>query len=187
MKEKIQYTDELAAAIIARHGLSETTQKVWKTRGYIPTKYTDENYRPGTKASKADLVTQKRIMEVLSRDIINVNVLCDLAGIYRQKYNDIRRGKTESFSAEEVLALKKEIAKLRLQIINTFSVYSPAKLKDLVNYELLKTKVIIDLCTNNRLDYERLLRFAAGKINFDAINYSLVKDCYLKAAMLISI
>lgn len=183
----MQYDDEKAKAIIAKFNLDEKTIKVWKTRGKIPDKYFSDDYQPPVKASKADLILQKRIIEVLERGFLQVNIVTELAGLKPQKYFDVRRGNVAAFSANEIRTLKSEISKLRLSIVKAFEKKSEHELVTLLKNDAILINPIMKDGGAERIDVERLSRLKHERISIDAIDYELTKNCFIKAAMQLSV
>jgi len=183
MAGKIEFEENKAIQLIQKYGLSKNTLKVWKTRGYIPAKYLDDNYLPGTEASKAEHVIANRIIEILNQNFFQANVICETAGVKPQKFFDVRRGNVSAFSAEETIALKKEIAKLRISIVKTFEKKSAVALRSLLSNPELNLLPILKVVNADKNDYDRVSRFKRRIIEIDAINYDLVKDAFISAAM----
>lgn len=106
-KDKIEYTDELADAIIAEHNLDPNTKRVWKTRGHIPGDYLDENRDASKKLSDND-PEYRRFIEILSRPEIAASKFRTLG----QKGADVQREKDRMTEAER-LGFKTEVTEIR--------------------------------------------------------------------------
>jgi hypothetical protein len=183
----MNYDEQTAAELIQKFNLDPTTQRVWKTRGKIPVKYMKDGYEKPVEASKADQVIQKRIIDVLQSGYLQISVICELSGVSDQKYQDVKRGNVSTFSAQETLALKKEITKIRLIIAKTFEKKSSIALRALLDNPAILVNPIVRDGGGDKNDYDRLSRFKRRIIEMDGINYELVKDCFIKAALKLSI
>jgi len=106
-KEKIPYTDELAAAIIAEFGLSAGLKKVWKNRGHIPGDYLRED-RDDTEGLDDRDPEYQRFREILGRPEIASTKFRTLG----QKGADVQRGKDRMTEAERI-AFKTEVTEIR--------------------------------------------------------------------------
>lgn len=106
-QSKVPYTDELADAIIAEHGLRKEVKKVWRTRGHIPGDYLDEN-RDASPALTDNDPEYQRFREILGRQEIAATKFRSLG----QKGSDVQRGKDRMTEAERI-GFKTEITELR--------------------------------------------------------------------------
>lgn len=106
-KEKIEYTDELADAIIAEFNLSQATKKVWKTRGHIPGDYLRDD-RDTTERLTDNDPEYRKVIEILSRPEIASTKFRTLG----QKGADVQREKDRMTEAE-MIGMKTEITELR--------------------------------------------------------------------------
>ena len=181
------YDETIAKELIDKFDLSSKTLLVWKTRGKIPDKYFKETYQKPQEASKADLIIQQRIFEVFNLGFLNATVICELAGLKFQKYIDVKRGNVNALSAQEIFALKKEITKIKIQIVKTFEKKSSIELRKLLNNSAIYSKPIIDSGGGDKNDADRVSRFKLNKIEIDSLNYQLIKDCFIKAALQINL
>jgi len=175
-----EFDEKKAAEIIKRLGLSETTLRVWKNRGAIPSKYLNENYTPPTGASKAEKVLEQRITDLLRSGLVNATVVTELAGISRQKAVDVARGGS-SYSHEEIIRIKSEVNKLKITIARTFERKSYIELKKLLNNPAFILKTTMLHCT--ALQYEHANRIKLGKIEPSELDYSIIKDAFIKTAL----
>ncbi len=64
----MKFTEQKAREIVSRYGMSEKTIKVWKTRGCIPDKYADANFKPRA-TSKAGDIKHQRFIELLESGV----------------------------------------------------------------------------------------------------------------------
>ena len=89
----MKYSEEKAREIVEKYNLSPTTMKGWRWCGAIPDKYSNPEYTPTEKASKADNVILARLAELNNRGYINFTVLCDVAKVNKQVIYDAMRMK----------------------------------------------------------------------------------------------
>lgn len=183
----MDYNEQKADEIIQKFSLNPSTKKTWQHRNKIPDKYRDTDHTPTIEPSKAELIIQKRIVEILEMGLININVLFDLADVYYQKYQDVRRGKTTSFSKQEIIRLKKEILRIRILITKTFERRSEVALRELLKTEVLLIRPIMARNQASMIDYDRASRFRRKSYALEDDDYNLIKDCYIKAAMALSL
>lgn len=106
-KGKVEYTEELADAIITQFGLKHTVKRVWKSRGHIPGDYFDENRDDTEKLSDRDPEYQAFIRILSRQEIAATKFRC-----LGKKGADIQRGKDRMTEAER-LAFKAEIVEIR--------------------------------------------------------------------------
>ncbi len=182
----MQFNEEKAQEIISKFDLDPKTIRVWKSRDKIPDKYFSDDYQKPVEASKSDLIIQQRIFKAMETGYLQLSVICELAGVKREKYMDVQRGKVSAFSAQEVLALKKEITKIKLLIVKTFEKKSTIALRALLESSAILVNPILKDGGADKLDYDRVSRFKRRVVEIDAINYELVKDCFIKAALQLS-
>ena len=178
----MQYDKDIALKLIEKYQLRKKIKTVWKARGKIPDKYFSPNYQVPKPATKADLITQKRILEIFETDLLKNKTICDLAGVKIAKYFDIGRGKVTAFSAQEIRALKSVINKIEVKISKTFNQRSEKALRSLLKNPAITISIIVKAGGGVKYDVERLYQFRDGKIKIDAINYELTRDCFIKAA-----
>lgn len=138
----MQFEEKKAAEIIEKFNLDEKTVKVWKTRGKIPDKYAEADYKVEKRITgNADKVTADRILSIIKSDEINASTLSELAGIANMV--DIQRGKS-TLTESQLISLKKEINRLKVDI------------KKALNQEYLFKKIIVD----KRIKYYPILRYS---------------------------
>ena len=165
MAEKTIFDEQIAKQIIEAHGLSAVTLKVWRTRGSIPGKYMKEGFQKPTEATKADRITERRVMSVLKSGLLNVSVVAELAGIAPQKIVDVTRG-ISSYSHEEIIKLKSEINKLKIEIVKSFQIKSFVALKKLLNNPAFVLINVMDKAS--KIEYEHASRgFAESQKDYD--------------------
>jgi uncharacterized protein YfkK (UPF0435 family) len=184
MKEKIDFDEQKAIEVIKKFGLAENTLRVWKTRGGIPAKYLQEGYKPPTEASKADEIIEKRITNILKSGLLNATVVTELAGVPVQKFHDVARGGS-SFSKEEITAIKGQLNRLRIEIAKTFEIKSFVSLNKLLNNPAFNLAVVMRGCT--KTEYDRASRIKLKKIESSNLDYSIIKDYFIKTALQLSV
>lgn len=144
-REKIEYTDELADAIISANNLRPSVKKVWKSRGHIPGDYLDENRDDSQKLRDTD-PEYRRFIEILSRPEIAASKFRTLG----QKGVDVQREKDRMSEAER-LGFKTEIVEIRNKLRQAKDVPTPRNiLAALTDLRLHPTKII------DRLLYSKL-------------------------------
>lgn len=182
----MNYTSELAKEIINRCGLSASVEKVWKTRGAIPDKYSNPDYQAPIKIDKAGKVLQDRIVTVLQTGFLNNSVILILSEVDLQKFADVQRGKS-TFTAREVVALKKEINKARIQIIKAFEKHSNSLLLNLLKSNLFQVQPIFKDSGLDKSIYDKTSKFKFGAYRFELDEYNQVKDAFIKCAIQLGI
>lgn len=106
-KEKIPFSEELAAEIIVRFNLKPEVKKVWRTRGHIPGDYFSTDRDDSSKLSDRDPEYQAFI-RILGRPEIASTKFRSLG----QKGADVQRGKDRMTEAERI-AFKGEVVEIR--------------------------------------------------------------------------
>lgn len=177
----MEYSEEKARGIINKYDLSPDTMKVWRTRGAIPDRYGNPNYKPTKKMSKADKVVVARLAEVIGRGYINFSVLCEIARADKQAVYDAMRGKGR-VSRDDLDKLVLELKRLRVFIKNNL-VNSPAKLKALLDNKILKFYVI-----NGDDNWAKSMYWAMSNGNdIAADDFDRLKDNYVKVYLAITV
>lgn len=128
------YDETKARTIQKRYGLSDTTLRVWKTRGAIPDKYAGEVDTSNT--VKGGL--QKRVIDALTDPRINTK---QVTSVDYQKIFDVRRGGS-SLTENQVKEIRREITALRNLLRRFTQGGSEAILKEIINHPLLHPYVI---------------------------------------------
>lgn len=169
----MEYTDDKAKEIAAKHKISPSTLKVWKTRGSIPDKYQDENFQIGTKVNNQEDID--RIILKIDHPAINKEVLLEKLGI-NKSYADLKRGKT-SLSQQEIEGIKKEFALLKVQINNALNSKAVLKIKHILNISYLKYRPIFEQLS--KTEYDRIMRQREGK-ELVYSDFMQFKDCIMK-------
>lgn len=173
------FDESKAIEIIRKHNLSDTTLRVWKTRGSIPDKYSKEDYvKRETISSRADKIISKRVCNILLMSEINTAVISEI--INCPELNDIVRGKN-SFSGPELLSAIKEIKRLKIDVLKTFESYSPHKMNILLHDERIKPFAVCRDFTKRELQNLRE-KGLDNKIDFEKL-----KDCFVKFAIQLSV
>jgi hypothetical protein len=138
----MQFDEKKADEIIKKFNLDEKTVKVWRTRGKIPDRYADSDYKVEKRITgNADKVTAERILSIIQSNEINASTITELAGIANMV--DIQRGKS-TLTEEQLISIKKEINRLKVDI------------KNALNQEYLFKKIIVD----KRIKYYPILRYS---------------------------
>ncbi len=135
------YTEKTADYIIKKHGLRKEIKKVWKTRSAIPEMYHDYKKRETIK-DKAKAVEYQRLLNVLELKELNLNTLAKLANVSESKIADAKRQKVE-LSERDFLSLKIQIKKLKIEIVNTFKIYSAFRFRNLLKNGTIKHSMLL--------------------------------------------
>lgn len=177
----MEFDEAKSKEIAARCGLSEKTVNVWRHRGRIPDKYSDEGYRPVPEPSKADKIILKRIAELKSKDCINFTVLAELAGVDMQLLYDAVRGKGRIGKDEQGRVLL-ELKKLKVFINNNLQ-NSPKRLNNLLSNKLLKFYSI-----NGKDGWAKAMYYAMSRQNqLATADFMRLKDNYAKLYIMLNL
>jgi hypothetical protein len=184
MKDHITFSEETAKKIIRQFSLSENTLKTWRNRGKIPGKYIVSTSK--TVATKAEKITEKRILNVLQSKMLNITVVLQLSEIELHRYSDVLREKT-SFSHEEIIRLKSEINKLKIEIVKTFSQdnIKPSQVVSLLKNSAFVLNVIMK--DNIKVHRERANRIKLKQIEPSSLDISIIKDSFIKLALQLTV
>jgi hypothetical protein len=113
----MNFDEEKAREIVERFGLSESTIKVWKTRGSIPNKYANPDYTQPAKVSGVkDERLEERIKTILSNQKLNKSKLAELAGIDLQRMKGYYSNRVR-MTPGDLIELKKAINHLKIDAI----------------------------------------------------------------------
>ncbi len=137
----MEYNEEKALALIERHGLSQKTNKVWKTRGKIPERYADDTY---VIPERIEGKKAKRLNEVLSNEKINLRELTKAANVDYYILGSFRKGETRLIESDYV-KLKGEINNTRIAAKKLIDVLMSKQFNDETKNDKLK-----DFCTDYR-------------------------------------
>ena len=177
----MKYSEEKAREIVEKYNLSPTTMKGWRWRGAIPDKYSNPEYTPTEKASKADNVILARLAELNNRGYINFTVLCDVAKVNKQVIYDAMRMKGR-INRDDLDKIVLELKKLRVFIKNNLSNNS-AKLKDLLDNKMLKFYVI-----NGKDNWAKSMYWAMSHENdISAADFNRLQDNYVRVYLAITV
>ncbi len=177
----MEFDEQKAVEIIKKFNLSEKTFRVWKSRNKIPNKYLKEDFKLPEKQSKADALLQQRITEIFKSGKINQSVFLELCGIRKDKYVDVNKGKS-NYTPSEIIKIKSELNKLRLEIAKTFEKFSERQFLNLLNNPLLKYSVIIKNIPRSD-GYDQISYFKRGKHPNPIWIWERVRDEYIIFAM----
>ncbi len=177
----MEFTREKAEEIVSKHGLSEKTIRVWKTRGSIPDKYASPDYIPRF-TSKAGKIRHERLFDLLSSGTINITVLADLTQISEIKFGDAKRNKTR-LSDVDINKCMIEIKRLKIVIAKTFQEYIPQKFEKLINNPLIHYSVVI----KDRYLIDRISFYRKHDAEPDMMLWSQVKEKYVIFALTLNI
>lgn len=108
----MDYNEQVAKEIIQKHNLAETTLRVWKSRGKIPKRYLNKNFKVGNKAQREQIESLKCLF---ATGFINRVELARRAEIKPDRLNYISAG-GGSLLQEEYILIKKIINKSRLKV-----------------------------------------------------------------------
>ena len=182
----MNYTTELAKEIINRFGLSETVEKVWKTRGTIPDKYSNPDYQVPVKLDNTGKVIQDRIVKILESGYLNNTLIFSLSRVTLQKFADVQRGKS-NFSASEVIYLKKEINYVKIKIAKTIERKSNSALQSFFQSEITQIWPILKDAGLNRTFNDRISKFKITGIQLSDSDYEEVKNALVRCAIQLSL
>lgn len=182
----MDFDEKIAIEIIERLSLSDKTLRVWKLRGSIPDKYANAEYKLPVSLDKAGKIIQKRILAVLNSNLINSKVICSLTGVVYQRYTDVNRGKA-AFTPDEILALKKEINRLKILIVKTFERRSESALKLLLESEIIYIRPVLRAASLSDAMYDKCARFKRSECSLNDSDYLQIKDAMIKFAMQLSL
>lgn len=148
----MDFNEQTAHEIVQKFGLDEKTIKVWKTRNKIPDKYADPEYsKPVDVTNEKNIHERDRIIKILNSEKFNIQSIARLSGIKGQKMSDVLSGRS-SFTVPDILALKKAINGIRINVAKTLSLIEKSRyenfpetdIKKLFNKSELQFFVIID-------------------------------------------
>lgn len=175
----MEFDENKAIAIVEKYKLSETTLKVWKSRGSIPDKYFDENYITPSLIDKAGAINQDRIISVLNTEIINLNTLAELSNVSIHKINDVKRGKS-SFTERELISVKAEINKVRLLVVSQIKSFERIAFTKLLSNSILVINVCID---RDKYLWNRISQIKSKKTDMTKADYEKLKDKFAVVAL----
>ncbi len=170
----MDFTEEKAKEIVERYGLSEKTIKVWKTRGRIPDRYLNPNFklRDKTKKTKLDKLKEERILRVLVSKKINQSALEQLCALNSGFISDVRKNKS-SLTVEQIVLVTKELKKAMIEVKELIS---KKRYKKLLQYPLFFAKHVLDV---SNTDYRRIMSLSTGEVKeLDEDDYETIKDRY---------
>ncbi len=177
----MKFDEEKARQIIDKYNLSQTTLKVWKSRGSIPDRYTKEDYKMAIPVlEKGDKIMQDRLISILNMPELNRKTIIQLAGCNAIRVNGVCLHKS-TFTKEEIFALQKEIKRLRLDILKYTQKYSESFVK-LLKDNRLKLYVIIP----DKL-FARKLNYLKDNSNISCIDFNQAVEYYIKVAIQLNI
>lgn len=172
----MDFSEEKAQEIISKYGLSEKTLRVWKTRGSIPDKYLNDEYKKSIPISvNSDKIMQGRIISILNMPELNRRTIAKLADCDLTRVNGVCAHKS-TFTKEEMFALQKEIKRLRIDISNHCKYFSEGFVKILKDKRLKLNVIIKDKNLSRRLI-----------CNLTELDYKQAVDYYVKVAIQLNI
>lgn len=176
----MQFDEKKAAEIIQRFGLSETTLKVWRSRGSIPDRYAKEQFQKREAITgRADRLKADRVCSILRMNELNIKFFSET--LKCSSLFDISRKKS-TFTDSELLEAIKEIKRLRLDVIKTFEMYSPSKVERLLKDKRIKPFVITQ-CFMQKKELQSIRRNAlVSRMDFERL-----KDPFMKFALQLSL
>jgi len=175
----MKFNEEKARQIIDKYNLSQTTLKVWKSRGSIPDRYGKEGYvKPIPVSGKGDEIMQERLISILNMPELNRKTIIQLSGCDATRINGVCLHKS-TFTKEEMFALQKEIKRLRLDILKYTQKYSESFVKLLKDNRLKFYVIIPDKLFARRLNYL--------KDNISRLDFNQAVDYYIKVAIQLNI
>lgn len=176
----MQFEEKKAIEIIQRFGLSETTLKVWRSRGSIPDRYLNDDFQKREAITKrADALKADRVCSILSMKELNIKFFSEI--LKCPALFDIARKKS-TFTDSELLEAIKEIKRLRLDVIKAFEMYSPSKVERLLKDKRIKPFVITQ-CFMQKKELQSIKRNAlVSRMDFERL-----KDPFMKFAIQLSL
>ena len=136
-KEKIQYSDDLAAEIIKKWALKPEVAKVWKTRGTIPSQYFCDDFDQSERLKDTDSEYQK--MKHIFQDPRIATTKFRTLGL---KAADVWRGK-DRMTQNERIGLKTEITELRNMLAAAIKYTSETNIRKIMSDARLHPTLII--------------------------------------------
>jgi len=179
----MKFEEDLAKKIIAQYSLSDSTLKVWRSRGSIPDKYSDTDYKPREVISKVRNVKHDRLVDLLKSGKIVVRNFAELVGVSEHKLNEAISAKQTLLSESDLLKCEVELKKLKFEIVRTFQTFLNLNLIRLLNSPVIAYSVIVhDKQLTNKISYIR-----SGKGEPDRALWNDLKDKYIVFAMQIQL
>ena len=175
----MKFEEDLAKIIIAQYSLSDSTLKVWRSRGSIPDKYADQDYKPREVISKVRNVKHNRLVDLLKSGNIVVRNFAELVGVSEYKINEAISSNPTLLSETDLLKCEVELKKLKFEIVKTFQTFLNLNLRRLLSNPVIAYSVIVhDKQLTNKISYIR-----SGKGEPDRQLWDELKDKYIVFAM----
>jgi hypothetical protein len=169
------FDEEKAREVIRRHGLGAKTYSVWKFRGAIPDRYAGDGCKVKSKTvidipvnDKAHEVMTRRVMAILKLGAIQTLTFSQLVDA---NLHGVCAG-NRRLSQDELASLKKEIRRLRADILNMLGRSSLPGALSLLNdkrikpYSLMAGMPKSELSYLLKTEYINELQFERIKNNF---------------------
>jgi hypothetical protein len=178
----MKFNEQIAKEVIEKFNLNEKTFRVWKNRDSIPDRYREENYHVKEKATiviskdseKANTVITNRIINVLKCDNIHTTAFSQLTNV---DLMSVAKG-NRRLSDDEIIVVKKEINRLKSDIVNTFATKNiPATIK------LLKDKRIKPYTLIEKTEMKRILY----REDIYGYEYQKIKDAFFVLVLKLNI
>jgi len=174
----MKFIEEKAKEIVLKYGLSETTIKVWRTRGAIPNKYLDDNFVPRKTINRGDSLKHDRILSLIKSGQLNLKVFSELTKLPEMRFHDAAR-KGVLLSEQDLLTCQVELKRLKIEVSKTFETFSPRLLKKLLNNPLIAYSVVI----KNEQMAKRVSYLRLKNTEPDKLFWSDLKDHYVVFAL----
>lgn len=163
----MQFDEQKAAELIAKHQLSPNTLKVWSHRGTIPDKYLDEHFEVRKKVTDQQQQQQQRnVLRGLQTEKFVLKALSLMAGLKPFVLADFKK-ETCQLSVQELLAVKKAINAIRNEVKNLLPELNKRLLpevakKKLMQFILREEISFYYLLERDRATYNALYNWAIG-------------------------
>jgi DNA-binding transcriptional MerR regulator len=141
----MQFTEPTAKAIAEKYGLSPSTIKVWRTRKSIPDRYADPGFTMRKQLTPAQELLHEKLVNVLKSGKITLKSFAELCSIPAHRYQDAMRpdNKAVNLSQDDLKRSLAILKQIRLQIQDTFAVFSPGKLEKLLKHPAITYSRVI--------------------------------------------
>jgi hypothetical protein len=173
----MEYNEQTAKEIVEKYSLDEKTIKVWKTRNAIPDKYFKSDFVKKEKKvivilenGKAHSVISERISEIFKNEDLKTITFSQLTGV---DLLSVVKG-NRRISEDEIIPIKKEINRLKSDILNLFSIRNTAKTIRFLNDERIKPYSVL----KNLLQKGEVSKILYNK-DLTNSEYEKVKDSFM--------
>lgn len=172
----MKFDEQTAKELQVKNNLTNSVINKWRFRDSIPESYFTKK---DTAKEKSNEIVCSRIVSAFGHGFMNRAVMCKLIGIFtKQTYSG-------QFSEFQIIAVKKELNRLKIDIANAFEEKSERKLKSILSDERIFVKVLMKDVES--VYYHRALALISKNTSIDDQTFFVIKDCFVKAALTLSI